>query len=310
MILLGKNPRIQIRDLVRQLGISKQAVHHRMQVLMETGVIKGAFACVSPRYLNAIPMSVSGTSRTTCMDRTLDRLGSSEHTRRVVVASGNYVYVVGFLRNISELDGYVEFVKRTAEMPDPTVGIYTQDDGLMSGYVVDGHGKRRQKYRELTPLDLRIVRALKDNARRPVGEVADAVGVSAKTVRRHLESMLSDGSIDLSVPMDSGLGGDMFLIMHVNLNDGANKTKVGGRLLSKRYFPDQYVRTHSNLPKFLNWVFWTNDMRLLRRALKETSEDKDVHSVMLNFAYLERIYETWLDRLPERSERLDTRATH
>jgi len=298
LVLIDANPRMHFRELAKKLGISRQAVHRRMQVLTEIGVIKGAIAGISIAYLDAIPVAISGRSMTASIEETLDRLGESELTRRVVVAGGNYLYVVGFLRNISELDSYVEFVKRAAEMPEPTVGIYCLDDGLMPGCSVDGAGKRKQSYKELSTLDLKIIASLKDDARRPIAEIADVVGVSAKTVRRHLEDMVSDGSLDMSVPVDSASGGDMFLIMHVNLRDGADKREVGRRLLSKHYFQDQYIRTHSNLPSLLMWVFWSDKVTEIRKVLREIGEDEDVLSVMLNFAYLERIYTTWRDKLP------------
>lgn len=298
LVLLGANPRMHFRELAKRLGISRQAVHRRMQVLTGIGVIKGAIAGISIAYLDAVPVAVSGRSRTASIEETLDRLGESELTRRVVVAGGNYLYVVGFLRNISELDSYVEFVKRAAEMPEPTVGIYCLDDRLMSGYSVDGAGRRKQSYKELSPLDLKIIASLKDDARRPTAEIADMVGVSAKTVRRHLEGMVSDGSLDMSVPLDSASGGDMFLIMHVNLREGADKREVGRRLLSKHYFHDQYIRTHSNLPSLLIWVFWSDKITEIRKVLREIGEDEDVLAVMLNFAYLERMYTTWRDKLP------------
>ncbi len=269
-----------------------------MQVLTEIGVIKGMTAAISVSYLDAIPVTVFGRSKTASVEETLNRLGESELSRRAVVAGGNYLYVVGFLRDISELESYVEFVKRAAEMPEPTVGIYCLDDGLSPYYYVDGGGKRKQSYKELSPLDLRIVASLKDNARRPIAEIADMLGVSAKTVRRHLEDMMSEGSLDLSVPADLALGGDMFLVMHVSLRDGADKREVGRRLLSKYPFQDGYVRTHSNLPSLLAWVFWSDSMTEIRKVVREVGEDEDVQAVMLNFAYLERLYPNWRDKLP------------
>jgi len=256
-------------------------------------------AGISIPYLDAVPVTVFGKSMTASVEKTFDRLGESEFSRRVVVTGGNFLYVVGFLRNISELGSYVEFVKRAAEMPEPTVGINCLDDGLSPDYPVDGVGKRKQSYKELSPLDLKIIASLKDNARRPVADIADMVGASAKTVRRHLENMMSEGSLDLSMPSDLALGGDMFLVTHVNLRDGADKGEVGRRLLSKSPFQDQYMRTFSNLPSLLIWVFWSGKMTEIRKALREVGEDEDVLAVMVNFAFLERIYTTWRDKLPE-----------
>ncbi len=308
LVLLEANPRIHFQELAAKLGISRQAVHHRVQTLTDTGVIKGMLAGISIPYLDAVPVAVHGISRTSSIERTLDKLGQSEFTGRVVVAGGNYLYVIGFLRKISELGRYVEFVKRAADMSEPSVGIYCLDDGLMPGYSVDGSGARKDSYSELSPLDLKIIVSLKNNARRPIADIAHVVGVTPKTVRRHLEAMISDGSLAMSVPMDSQAGGDLFLIMHVSLRDGADKIEFGRSLLSKQYFSDQYIRTFSNVPNLFMWVFWSGKINEIRKALREVGEEEDVQAVTLNFAYSERIYETWRDRLPVALARFSEKA--
>jgi DNA-binding Lrp family transcriptional regulator len=299
LVLISQNPRMHFRELAKRLEISRQAVHRRVQALTECGVMKPSIAMVSFSFLDAVSVAVWGFSKTTSMEKTLDRLGEGDRTRRVVVAGGNYLYVIGFLRNISELDNYVEFVRRTAEIPETVVGIYNVENDDLMPYSVDGSRSQKHGDIDLSALDFKIIGSLRDDARRPMAEIAKMVGVSTKTVRRHLENLTSRGALDMSVPMDMTLGGDLFMVMHVNLKYGADKRDVGRRLLSKHYFKDQYIRTHSNLPSLLAWVLWSDKISEVRRALKETSEDKDVTSVMINFAYMERIYKTWRDRLPE-----------
>ena len=76
--------------------------------------------------------------------------------------------------------------------------------------LVDSEGEARILYtiplpavtRELSDLDWRIIAALQDNARRPLQEVAQAVGVSMKTVRTRLQRMREEGSIDEFVALD------------------------------------------------------------------------------------------------------------
>ena len=312
--LICANPRIHFRELAKRLGISRQAVNHRMQVLTKIGVIQGMIAGISIPYLDAVPVAVFGISRTASIEETLDRLGESEFTRRVVVAGGNYLYVVGFLRNISELDSYVEFVKRAGEMSEPTVGIYCLDDGLSPDYSVDGGGKRKQSYKELSPLDLKIIASLKDNARRPVAEIADKVGASAKTVRRHLEHMISEGSLDFYVPWDLLPGEDMFTLMHVNLKEGADKGEVGRRLFAKYPFQTLYIRSFSNLPSFLLCILCSDRMTEIRKVVRMLGEDEDVLAIMPNLLYIERTYTTWRDKLPAAltrpSRKARTRALH
>jgi DNA-binding Lrp family transcriptional regulator len=298
LVLIAANPRIPIRELAEKLGISRQAAHHRMRVLAETEVIKGTTAGISSPYLDAISVGVFGRSNATLTEEVFDRLGESEFTRRADIAGGNFLYVVGELREITELDGYVEFVKRAAKMSDPTVGIYCLDEELMPNYSVDGGGRRKKSDRKLSPLDLRIIESLKDDARKPIADVAKEIGASAKTVKRHLDDMVSEGLLDLHVLTDSASGGDMLFALHVNLEEGYDKLEVGKRLLSRYGSLDSYIRTFSNLPGFLIVVIWSDTVPEIQRVFKETCEAEGVLAVTLNFCYLERIYRTWRDKLP------------
>jgi hypothetical protein len=145
-----------------------------MQVLTNAGVFGGMPASVSIHYLGGFNVMVFGRYRTASIEKTLDRLGKSEITFRVGVCGGNYLYVTGFLTDMSNLDDYVRFVRLTAEMPEPTVGIVTYFDGMNPDWV-DG-GKRKQSYRELSALDLKIIASLRDDARTPIAKIAKNVG--------------------------------------------------------------------------------------------------------------------------------------
>ena len=296
MLLIYEDPRMHYREIAKRLGISRQAVHHRMQALTKIGVFKRMRAAISLHYLDAVVVAIWGKSRTESVEETLDSLGESEFTGFVRVAGGNDLIVLGGLRNVSELDGYVEFVKRVAEMPEPTVGILSYGDGINPDYY-DG-GKRKQNYRDLSRLDLKIIASLQDDARKPIAKIAHEVGVSAKTVRRHLDIMRAEGSMDFDQPLDLTSGEDMFTMMFVNLRSGADKVKVARRLLSKDPVHVIYFRSFSNLPNFLFGLLSSDKMSEIRRLLREIGNDEDVLSVTPNLLYLERMYMTWDQKLP------------
>lgn len=298
LILLSASPRMPFTELAERLGLSKQAVHRRMQALMEVGIIEGITASISMQYLDAVRVMVFGKSKTTSVEKTLDRLGESEFSSIALAAGENLVYVVGELRDISELGRYVEFVRRAGEMPDPAVGIYCFDDGSSPGLPAQG-GRTRQSYRELSPLDLRIIAALKDDARMSITDIACVVGVSARTVRRHLEDMLSEGSLDLRVPWDPSAGAGMFLTIHVTLKASSDKAEACRRLYSKFQAQPFFIRTFSNIPAFLWCVLSLSETGEVRRVLRMIAEDDDVLTAVPNFIYIERNFKTWRDRLPE-----------
>jgi len=296
--LIEENPRILLRELAEKLGISVQVAHHRMQVIFQDWPLLRLSGCISGSYLGAVPMAVFGRSDAALVKEALDRLGESEFTRAAVASAGNQLFVVGELRDISQLDGYAEFVRWVAKMPAPTVGIYCLDEELCPGYPVHGVSKLKPNCRELTLLDLKIIASLHDNARRTIADIADMVGASTKTVKRHLERMISDGSLSLEMRGDPTQGGDVEALVHVGLRDGADKMEVGRRLLSKYPFQITYIRTFSNLPLFLLCIFYGNKMAEILKVLKEIGEDPDVVAITPNITCAYRTYETWRDKLP------------
>jgi len=298
LLLISGEPRMHSRQLAKRLGISRQTVHQRMQVLTENGVLKGIDAVISTHYLDAVHVSVFGRSNTSSIHETLRKLGASEFTRSVIVAGENFLYVGGVLRNVVELEKYSEFVKRTAEMPAPSVGISNLDDDIMPPTSADG-GRSKHEYRELTLLDLRIIASLKANVRRPAADIAHSLGVTSKTVRRHLEDMLSEGSLEFDVPWDLMPGEDMFTLMQVILREGADKGMVGRRLLTKHPGPNLYVRSCCNLPSYLLCILCSDKMTEIRRVIRDIEEDERVLSVTPNLLYIEQTYPTWRDRLLE-----------
>jgi DNA-binding Lrp family transcriptional regulator len=313
LMLIVTNPRISFQELSKKLGITKQAAHRRLMALRESGVIEGMTADISVPYLGAVPVAVFGISRAPSVPKVFEKLEECEFTRRVIAGCGDYIYVNGILRKMSELNGFVDFVKRAAGLRAATVGLFSPDPGLMPNYVVDGITDRRPSYRKLSSLDLRIIISLKEDVRKPIKDIAKELRVSAKTVRRHLKGMISEGSIDLHVKIDSPVAGDLMFVVDVNLGDGADRAAVGRRLLSKYPFKDAFFVKYSNIPNFLCWIFWTGEISKMREILSAVDEDKDIESLMPNLGYMMRIYSTWQDKLPgqllKASEETETKSS-
>jgi DNA-binding Lrp family transcriptional regulator len=296
MVLLAENPRIPYRELADKLGISVQAVHRRIQLLMKAGVLRGLTAGISIRYLNAVPVIVFGRSNALSADETAKKLSANELSSSVLVAGGNLIYAVALLKSISDLEKYVDFVKRTAEISEPTVGIYSTDAGLAPDFI-DGGKRVVDRPSTLTPLDVRIIKSLQPDCRKPVADIAKEVGVSSRTVSRRLQKMIDEGSIDLVIPMDPTCTGDIVSLVHVVLNEGASKKDVGARFLN-RYSPRVwYLRSFTNMPNFLLCVVCTDTMTELREILGEIAKDKAVKSIVPNIWYSDHIFETWRDKM-------------
>jgi DNA-binding Lrp family transcriptional regulator len=297
MLFLAENPRMPYRELADRLGVSVQAVHRRIQVLMKMGVLSGFAAGISIRHLGAIPVMVFGRSNTSALDETMKKLGKNEMTSSVLVAGGNYLYVVGLLKGISDLEKYADFVKRMGEIVEPMVGIYSLDAGLAPDFI-DG-GRRANDKGKLTALDMRIIASLSKDCRKPIADIAKEVRVSSRTISRRLDTMLEEGLVDLVVPMDPTATGDIVSTVHIHIREGASKKDVGARLINQFSPRMWYIRSFTNLPDFLLGIVCTDTMNELRGMLEKIAKDDDVKTLVPNIWYADYIFDTWRDRLLE-----------
>ncbi len=292
MLLIAENPRMQYCELQRRLGISRQAVHDRIQMLARTGAFKTMKATVSANYLGAVPAAVWGRSEANSMDDVVNKLRKSEIIGRIIMAGDNYLYVLGCLRRAADLDGYVDFVRRNAEMPEPTVGLAKLNAGIMpewaEGVIC------REGCKPLSALDLKIIASLQDDVRKRNADIARSLGVSAKTVRRHIEDMVAGGSLDYDVPWDLPPGADILTVIHVTLRNDADKTRVARRLLNIDPVHLNYFRSFANLPRFLLGMISCDRMTDIRKLLKAVREDEAVLNVTPNLVFAEHTCMNWM----------------
>ena len=292
LVILYEDPRMPLKHLAKRLGISRQAVNHRMQNLTKAGLFESLKGEISMFYLGGVLVWIWGRSKAEMLDKALDALGKSEFTTRVTIAGGNELFIWGYLRHVSELSEYVKFVKHAADMPELTVGLPCFFDGI-NPEAFDGGRPPKERYRKLSPLDLRIIAALRKNARMPIADIAGSTGATSKTVRRHIEIMRREGSLDYGAPWDIPPGEDMITVIFVTLRRNADTVTSARRLLRIDPVHFFYLRQFSNLPSFLVGLVSSDRMSEIRKILSDIREDKDVTSVVPNLIYSERNYMPW-----------------
>ncbi len=287
--LLLRNSRLSYSELADTLGLSVNAVHKRIRELTESGIIRAFTTKVSLYALKAIHILVFGRSMTQSIEEVHKKLREKDSTYWVAVAGGNYLYVGAYLQNLSELEPYVAFVKKEAQMPDPIVGIVHFDTDLPFSLTPQDI--------TLYPLDYQIIYALHKNSRKRVSEVAEELGVSAKTVRRRLSKMIHEGLIELSIEWYPDVSNDIMTLFHLHLKAYADKSKVGS-LLVKKYSPNAFFFwSFSNLPNHLICVVWTRTMKELRDLRKRFESEEVFESIVPNILYTGYIFDTWRDKL-------------
>lgn len=294
--LLLANSRAPYRELADKLGLSVPAVHTRIQAMQQAGVIKTFTARLSLAYLAAPTVTVFGPSQALDPAEVSERLGREGHSYWVAIAGGNFLYVGGYLRDYAELDGYATQVTKDAELTNVTVG-------LMRAPPLP---ERKGEPFRLDRLDYRILRSLAKDARRPITEVAEEVGTSAKTAARHLERMTKEDAVEFSIEWYPDASDDIIATFHIRLKAGEDKYRAMTLLMNKYATDLLFVFPFSNLPNFLIAAFWSNTMRGLKDLRAQLQAESAFEGVMANVLQTGRIFDTWRDTLV--TERASARA--
>jgi len=289
-LFLMSDSRAPYHELAAKLGLSINAVHKRIGALASMGIIRAFTAHPSLMSLGAISVWVYGRSEAAHPGDLRLRLGADDRTYWVANSGGSYLYVGGYLRDISELDGYVGFVKKESEMINPTVGIIPS-------------GTRTTK-ESLKPLDFQILASLRKDSRKPATEVAAEVNASAKTVHRRLEWMLEKGLVEFTIDWYPDASNDIVALCHVDIAEGSDRTKVL-EALRERFGENILVWVlFSNLPNQIVLFLWTNSMKQMEDLRVSIAGAEGAGPLMLNVLQIGYMFDTWRDRLvPEKTGR-------
>ncbi|MCW4017579.1 MAG: AsnC family transcriptional regulator [Candidatus Bathyarchaeota archaeon] len=295
IMLLVVNSRLPYAELAEKLNLSVNAVHKRVQQLIEAGVIRKFNAKHSLLAENAMVVYVFGNSSLESFQDLPNKLKMQGSIYWLAVGSGKFLYTSAYLRSVAELEQLVSFVKKTAGIPEPVVGI-------MQPWLpwVDQFSKLKPSDLVLCSLDYQIIRSLKDDARKPIADVADEVGVSAKTVRRRLQRMIKNYLIELSLEWYPDKSNDITTLMELHLKTDVDMQVVPYQI-QKKYSPNAlYYWCFANMPNTVTFVIWTNSMGELQKLRENLEKEPTVASVVPYILYDGYLFETWRDQLSEK----------
>lgn len=290
LMLLSVNSRLSYAELAKKLNLSVNAVHKRIQLLVEKGVISKFTAKVSLLTIKAVVVFVYGTSQLGSFQDLPDKLKAQGSIYWLAIGGGKFLYVGAYLRSLSELTDLVSFVKKEAGILEPNVGI-------MAAAPLSADFNLKMTNATLCDLDYKIIRSLAVNSRKAVSDVAEELGVSAKTVRRRIQRMIKNFLIDLSIEWYPDKSNDIITLVELHLKPDADLSVVPYQLL-KKYSPNAlFYWCYSNLPNIIIYTVWTNNMNELEAVCENLEKDPMVTSVMPNILYKGYVFNTWRDQI-------------
>jgi DNA-binding Lrp family transcriptional regulator len=293
-LFLMEDSRAPYHELASRLGLSINAVHKRIGILTRLGIIRAFTVHPSLISLGSVTVWIYGGSEAEHPGDLHKALSVNDRTYWVANSGGGFIYVGGYLRDISELDEYVDFVKRVGVIGDPTVGI------------IPALGRPPKE--RLRPLDYQILAAMAKDSRKAVTDVAAEVKASAKTVHRRLERMVENKLVEFTIEWYPDKSNDIVSLCQVEVTQRFDRQEVRNTL--RKNFPQNILveMPFSNLPNMLMAFMWTNSMKEMEDIRERIGTLEGVKSVSLNILQIGYIFDTWRDKLVQEnatSERAD-----
>jgi DNA-binding Lrp family transcriptional regulator len=288
ILLLLQNSRESYAELADKLGLSINAVHKRIQQLIEADVIHKFIARVSLLSSQGLTVYISGTSELESSKDLPDKLRSHGSIFWLALSSAKYVYTGAFIRNISELEPLISYVRQEAGISEPIVGILQPFEVPYSLKPTD---------LALCTLDYRIINVLKDDSRRSIADVATVLKISAKTVRRRLDRMMKNGLIELTLEWYPDKSDDIITLMDVKLKAGQNTLLAACQIQKAHAEHALFYWTFANLPSTVTFVVWTNSMNELHKVREGIEKAATVTSAVPYVLCIGYIFKTWRDQL-------------
>ena len=286
--LLLANSRSSYRELAEKLNLSITAVHNRIQSLIEMGIIRKFIARPSLFGTNAIHVFIYGASKANSSNDLKMKLEKQGAIYWIAIGGGNFLYIGAILKTIAELEALVSFIKEAAMMPEPTVGLTCSPlPPNINSIIVD---------KKLFELDYQIIGALKDDSRKATSDIAEELGVSAKTVRRRLTRLINNYLVELSIEWFPDASNDIISVFHVNLKPEADINTVN--IIFGKYYPNTiFYWGFSNLPNTYLFFVWTPTIKELKDIRENFENEPAIQSVSPNVIYTGYIFKTWRDKI-------------
>ncbi|NVM31880.1 MAG: winged helix-turn-helix transcriptional regulator [Candidatus Helarchaeota archaeon] len=286
---LMQNSRIPYRKFAEDFNMSVNSIHKRVKKMVELGIIQKFTTQISGFFIPFINVLMFGPSNAESREELLQELGANENIYNVTQASGNYLYIHSRLRNLNELDSQISFVKRVGKIDELIVGLDKDSPINYSNYF--------EKI-TLSKLDYLIINALKDNSRKLISEIADEVGTSVKTVKRHLNRLVEKNVVQFSIDWYPDKTGIILAMFQLKLKPNIDRTKVKEKLRNKYGQTIIFTWEFSNHPDLLLSCAWANTLKDLQN-FEVSLKSKDIESVTVSLLFRGEMFPTWQNQYLE-----------
>lgn len=204
LVLLDRNCRTSYRDLSRDLGLTANAVRNRIRALEEAGILAEYAVILTSAYLEAsIVIAFIETDGSEDPKEFLEGIGeirATSEVSRIITTSGNMYHASA---DCVGMTGLADF--RTAlERMDSVKKVEMHPILYKTG-----------KKREITKLELRVLRWLLEDPRMPISEIAEKSSLTSRRVRNVIDSLQKDEVVFFAIRWALNAGGSIEFFLRI-----------------------------------------------------------------------------------------------
>ncbi|HEY3419295.1 MAG TPA: AsnC family transcriptional regulator [Methanomassiliicoccales archaeon] len=298
LVMLERNPRATYRQLAEQLHLSIPALQRRLTILESTKRILGYRTLVNLEAMNGVRSMVYGQMAGKVDSETLSKIEKQGSIHTTSLGSLNSIYLMAHLQRFLELDDVIRVAQEVCRISDPQIIIFGCGS-IISTCPPVIEDIRGGDISSLSEVDLKIIRSLHYNARKPIITVAKEIDLSPKTVRKRLARMISNNLIEFrTMSTLEGLGTLVFFVI-VKLKKAGSRPSI---LKKIRDDPQFYVDSSvvvSNARDLLFFEMQTESVIEMSRIVEDIRALKEVDSVSSDLIQKVYYFDIWRDRMIE-----------
>jgi len=237
--------------------------------------------------LGATTVLVVGRSELRADDALFEKIAQTQLIYWLGMGAEKRVYIGAYLRDISDLDSLTRFAKDRLGIDDPRVLIHAPSPPRL----------RKDPLLNLKSLDYRIIYALHHDSRKTIPVLADELGISAKTIRRHLRNLVEKQLVELSLKWFPDAANDIISLAECNITSTTDSEKAL-KPLRKKYSPNwMFEHRFTNQPGFcLAWL-WTPTMKEFQGVYDSMRAEPIFDSINIEILHHGVLFDTWRDSL-------------
>jgi DNA-binding Lrp family transcriptional regulator len=236
---LRKNCRVTYEALSHSFGVSANAIRNRVDRLQEKGVIVQYILRLSPATSNVYPfLALANTSETADSEGFINRVGNHRLVNKVGFDSNGWCVITGTYRSPSDLSDFSEFIRSFDSVYECEVHPLPTELGGRT---------------ELTKLQLRVIKALRDDPRNSIAAVANESGLTARRVRSTLDQLVENDIIRLSIRLNPNTGDTIYVTFRIRWDSGETSAEAIRSQLGTEFPAEFFLEGHSATEPLM-WV--------------------------------------------------------